>query len=39
MKVTAAKPNLRLAVSAKTVKPGKNVTVTATLGRRTPTAR
>ena len=32
VKVTAAKPNLKLAVSAKTVKPGKNVTVTATLG-------
>jgi hypothetical protein len=32
VKVTAAKPNLRLAVSAKTVKPGKHVTVTATLG-------
>ena len=31
VKVTAAKPTLRLAVSAKTVKPGKHVTVTATL--------
>jgi hypothetical protein len=31
VKVTAAKPTLKLAVSAKSVKPGKNVTVTATL--------
>ncbi len=31
VKVTPAKPTLRLAVSAKTVRPGRNVTVTATL--------
>ena len=31
MKVIAAKPTLRLATSAKTVRPGRNVTVTATL--------
>jgi len=31
VKVTAAKPNLRLAVSAKSVRPGRHVTVTATL--------
>ena len=32
MKVTPAKPALKLAVSAKSVKPDKTVTVTATLG-------
>jgi hypothetical protein len=32
VKVTAVKPNLRLAVSAKSVRPGAKVTVTATLG-------
>jgi hypothetical protein len=32
VKVTAAKPALKLAVSAKSVKPGQKVTVTATLG-------
>jgi hypothetical protein len=32
VRVTAAKPALKLAVSAKSVKPGKKVTVTATLG-------
>ena len=32
MTVTAAKPALKLAVSAKSVKPGRKVTVTATLG-------
>jgi hypothetical protein len=31
VKITAAKPTLRLAVSAKSVRPGRNVTVTATL--------
>ncbi|HEX4087984.1 MAG TPA: hypothetical protein VHZ33_04665 [Trebonia sp.] len=31
VRITAAKPALRLAVSAKTVRPGRNVTVTATL--------
>ena len=31
MKVIAAKPTLRLATSAKSVRPGRNVTVTATL--------
>ena len=31
VKITAAKPTLRLAVSAKSVKPGRSVTVTATL--------
>jgi hypothetical protein len=32
VKIIAAKPNLRLSVSAKTVRPGHTVTVTATLG-------
>ncbi len=32
VKITAAKPALRLAVSARSVRPGRNVTVTATLG-------
>jgi hypothetical protein len=32
VKITAAKPNLKLAVNLKTVKPGHAVTVTATLG-------
>ena len=31
VKITAAKPTLRLAVSAKSVRPGRSVTVTATL--------